>query len=39
MNNLKRALPLIIGGILALVIPKDTIYQFLDSIFYPDEKN
>ena len=38
MENLKRALPLIIGGIIAIIMPKDVIYQFLDRIFKPDEK-
>lgn len=37
MESLKKALPLIIGGIIALLIPKDAIYQFLDNIFKPDE--
>jgi len=38
MENLKKALPLIIGGIIAILIPKDALYQSLDRIFKPNEK-
>lgn len=38
MENLKKALPLIIGGIIAILIPKDALHQSLDRIFKPNEK-
>ena len=37
IEKLKPILPLIFGGIIAILVPKDAIYQALDTIFKPDE--
>lgn len=37
MEKFKIILPLVLGGIMAVIIPKDAIYQSLDKIFKSDE--